>query len=135
MNSLGWLALAARTSKNQGHDLFEYADNLLIRGAEYTAKFNLNGSVPYTSDWRRCEALLVAGPWDVISENKKGITYWSAGATVESPAVWDLLYYTSEAKGLRNPWTTRAKEAYDQAGGEVVTGGEMPGFGDLLWAT
>ena len=135
MNSLGWLALAARTSKNQGYDLFSYRNNLLLRGAEYTAKFNLNESVPYDPAWRRCESVLVDGPWEEISENKKAIVYESDRVVKKSPAVWDLLYYTSEAQGLRNPWTTKAKEAYDEAGGEVVTGGEMPGFGDLLWAT
>ncbi|PYI30590.1 chondroitin AC/alginate lyase [Aspergillus indologenus CBS 114.80] len=134
MNSLGWLALAARTSKNQGHDLFGYADNLLLHGAEYVAKYNLNESVPYDPSFRRCESVLVDGPWEEISEYNRGVVRQSGGTVKKSPAVWDLLYYTSEAKGLPNPWTTQAKDAYDKAGGEVVTGGEMPGFGDLLWA-
>lgn len=135
MSGLGWLALAARTSKNQGYDLFSFADNLLLKGAEYTAKFNLNNSVPYDPKWRRCEAILVDGPWDSISEHNKGIVYDSGGVSKKSPAVWDLLYYTSEERRLQNPWTTEAKKTYDAGGGEVVTGGEMPGFGDLLWAS
>ncbi|KAJ5223126.1 uncharacterized protein N7469_009366 [Penicillium citrinum] len=32
MSGLGWLALAAQTSRNQGHDLFSFADNLLSEG-------------------------------------------------------------------------------------------------------
>jgi hypothetical protein len=135
MSGMGWLALAARTSKNQGYDLFSHGGNLLLKGAEYTAKFNLNESVPYDPKWRRCEAVLVNGPWDEISEYNKGISYQTSNGLRKSPAVWDILYYTSEAQGLRNTWTTKAKEAYDKAGGEIVTGGEMPGFGDLLWAT
>ncbi|EXK33453.1 hypothetical protein FOXG_02676 [Fusarium oxysporum f. sp. lycopersici 4287] len=135
MSGLGWLALAARTSKTQGYDLFGYGNNLLLKGAEYAAKYNLNETVPYDSKWRRCESVLVNGPWQNISEFNRGIVQEVSGVVKKAPAVWDLLYYTSEAKGLNNQWTTKAKEAYDAAGGEVVTGGDMPGFGDLLWAT
>ncbi|KAM0493449.1 hypothetical protein ACHAP8_009276 [Fusarium lateritium] len=117
MSGLGWLALAARTAKTQGYDLFSYGNNLLLKGAEYAAKYNLNETVTYDPSWRRCESVLVNG------------------GVKKAPAVWDLFYYTSEAKGLNNPWTTKAREEYDAAGGEVVTGGDMPGFGDLLWAT
>ncbi|KAF5541295.1 chondroitin AC alginate lyase [Fusarium mexicanum] len=135
MSGLGWLALAARTSKSQGYDLFGYGNNLLLKGAEYAAKYNLNETVPYDSKWRRCESVLVNGPWQNISEFNRGIVQEVSGVVKKAPAVWDLLYYMSEAKGLNNQWTTKAKEAYDAAGGEVVTGGDMPGFGDLLWAT
>ncbi|PNP79746.1 hypothetical protein FNYG_06839 [Fusarium nygamai] len=102
---------------------------------EYAAKYNLNETVPYDSKWRRCESVLVNGPWQNISEFNRGIVQEVSGVVKKAPAVWDLLYYMSESKGLNNPWTTKAKEAYDAAGGEVVTGGDMPGFGDLLWAT
>ncbi|KAL3454411.1 chondroitin AC/alginate lyase [Aspergillus insuetus] len=134
MAGLGWLALAARTSRNQGYDLVGHGDNLLLKGAEYTARFNFNESVPYDPNWRRCEAVLVDGPWTEISEWKKGIVYEVDGEVRKSPAVWDLLHYTFQAKGLRSPWTTRDKGAYNKAGGEVVSAGEMPGFGDLIFA-
>ncbi|KAH6887758.1 chondroitin AC/alginate lyase [Thelonectria olida] len=131
---LGWLALAARTSKNQGYDLFSYRNSLLLKGAEYTAKYNLNETVAYDSSWRRCESVLVNGPWEDISTNKRGVVYQtSAGVTTKSPPIWDLIYYAAKSKGLKHPWTTKAKAEY--GGEDVFSSNEMPGWGDLLFAS
>ncbi|ORY66050.1 chondroitin AC/alginate lyase [Pseudomassariella vexata] len=130
--SLGALGLASRTVGNQGFDLFSYGDNLLLKGAEYTAKYNLNETVPYDPDFRRCEAVLVAGPWKEISIQNRGIGVYG---TLTQP-IWDLLYYGATARGLQTPWTAKAKAAFDAAGGEVrVTWNDMPSWGDLLFAT
>ncbi|KAH7144161.1 chondroitin AC/alginate lyase [Dactylonectria estremocensis] len=132
---LGWLALAARTSKNQGYDLFTYSNNLLLKGSEYTAKYNLNETVPYDPDWRRCESVLVNGPWDVISTDKRGVAVETATGYTKSAPVWSLLHYAAKSRGLKSPWTTKAKAAYDDAGGEVaISGNDMPSWGSLLFA-
>lgn len=57
-----------------------------LKGAEYMAKFNLNSSVPYGPKWHRCEAMLVDGPWEKISEHNKGFVYESEGVLKKSPA-------------------------------------------------
>lgn len=134
-SGLGWLALAARTSKNQGHNILGYANNLLLKGAEYTAKYNLNQTVPYDKNWRRCESVLVNGPWAEISSYNRGVVNTTGTTVKKLPQAWDLLWYSFKANGLNAPWTMKAKAANDAAGGEAVfSGNEFPGWGDLLWA-
>ena len=48
MGGQGLLAEMCQIAWNQGLDLFGYADNRLLSGAEYTAKYNLWQKVPYT---------------------------------------------------------------------------------------
>lgn len=68
---LQWLALASQVVHNQGYDLYSLDNNLIFKGAEYTAKYNLNQTVPYDPKFYRCEAVLVDGPWDTISEENR----------------------------------------------------------------
>ena len=44
---LDFLATCAETAWNQGVDLYSAADNRLLKGFEYTAKYNLGHDVPY----------------------------------------------------------------------------------------
>lgn len=46
---VGELAAACQTAWNQGLDLFGFASNRLLAGAEYVAQYNLGRDVPYTS--------------------------------------------------------------------------------------
>lgn len=132
---LGWLALASRVAQSQGYDLFSYATDLLTKGSEYVAKYNLNQTVPYDPNWYRCEAVLVNGPWPNISTVNRGIGNVPSSGSVRSSAVWDLLYYGAAARNIQAPWTKQAKDAFDAAGGEVhVTSNDMPSWGDLLFA-
>lgn len=127
--ALGWTALASRTAKNQGYDLFAHSDFLLSLGAEHAAKYNMNETVPYDPTFFRCEAVLVKGPWTNISSNQRGIT--------PDRAVWDILYYTGKARGRDVTWVTKAKNVSDAMGGEgtpTKSINDMPGWGDLLWA-
>jgi hypothetical protein len=134
MVGLGWLGLAARTVQNQGYDLYRYEDDLLLKGTEYTAKYNLNETVAYDEKFRRCEAVLVNGPWKNISIDKRGIGEFSPTGA-RSQAVWDLLHYSAVAYGLKDPWTAKAKIANSAVKGEEgLTGNDMPGWGDLLFA-
>lgn len=45
---VGLLGSACQVAWNQGLDLFSYANNRLLAGAEYVAQYNLGKSVPYT---------------------------------------------------------------------------------------
>ncbi|KAL5339329.1 chondroitin AC/alginate lyase [Aspergillus crustosus] len=124
MSGLGWAAYAARVGQSQNLDLYSLGDNLLLKGAEYAAKFNLNESVEYDPKWFRCEAVLVNGPWDEISEEKRGVTNINP--------VWGILYYEYVKKRkLRAPWTSKAKE---EEGFEGAASNDHPSWGDLIWA-
>jgi len=126
LDGLGWLALASRVAGSQGYDLFAYSHNLLIRGAEYAAKFNLNETVPYNKNFYRCEAVLVNGPWANISSQSRG---------VQTKPVWDILHYGAASHHVNAPWTAKAKAAVDASGGEgPTTNNDMPSWGDLLWS-
>ena len=123
---LGWLALASRVVRNQGYDLFRYADDLIFKGSEYLAKFNLNETVPYDPSFYRCEAVLVNGPWASNSNINRGVV---------GTDIWDLMHYEATARGITAPWTGKAKKVVDAAGGEKRrTNNDMPGWGDILWA-
>ncbi|KAL2814525.1 chondroitin AC/alginate lyase [Aspergillus cavernicola] len=126
MSGLGWAACAARVGLSQGIDLYGLGDSLLLKGAEYAAKYNLNESVPYNPRWFRCEAVLVNGPWETISEKNRGVTG-------KNP-VWDIVYYQYVKKReAKAPWTSMAK-AEVGVEGAAVSGNEQPSWGDLIWS-
>lgn len=87
---------------NQGYDLFKYENNLLLRGLEYTAKYNVNETVEYDPRYARCNSRLVAGPWPTISDIHRGRldTWWSMA--------YDI--YTN-VKKQRIPWITKLVES------------------------
>lgn len=104
-------------------------DEVLLKASEYLAKYNLNETVSYDPKFARCEAILVDGPWDKISKQKRGV-----GPSM--PSVWDTIYYKYIAgRGRRAQWTAKAKEYYDSQGGQSSGGYSITGFGDLIWAT
>ncbi|PNH57018.1 hypothetical protein VD0003_g718 [Verticillium dahliae] len=127
-SGLGWAALAAETPETQGIDAWSELDSVLLKASEYTAKYNLNETVEYDPQFSRCLAVLVDGPWDAISEQKRGIS-------PDLPGVWDLIYYKyAVQRGKRAPWTAKAKEFYDAQGGQKSGGYTVMGWGDLIWA-
>lgn len=83
VTGLGWAAEATRTVQSQGGDLYSLSNNLLPKAGEYSAKYNLNGSVPYDPKFYRCEATLINCPWAAPSAISRGI------GTI---AVWDVSY-------------------------------------------
>ena len=125
-SSLSWTANAAKVIQNQGSgDLFGFDNDLLLRAAEYTAKFSLNHTVDYNPRLYRCEAVLVNGPWPVISTANKGFLV----------PVWDILYYEYAVKrGLSAPYITQAMAQYGFEGSLPNNAG-YTSWGDLIWAT
>ncbi len=65
---IGHLAEAAEIAWNQGIDLYSFADNRLLVGFEYTAKYNLGFDVPFDPAFHRG----TMGPWAVISAGGRG---------------------------------------------------------------
>ncbi|HUZ06272.1 MAG TPA: alginate lyase family protein, partial [Candidatus Paceibacterota bacterium] len=92
---VGLLGSACQVAWNQGLDLFGYADNRLLAGAEYVAKCNLSypaSSIPYTfynncADARQC----------YLSINALG--------RLDDRPVWELIYnHYAVLKGLPAPY-------------------------------
>ncbi|KAM0456360.1 hypothetical protein ACHAPV_007302 [Trichoderma viride] len=130
--ALGWTAEAARIMQSQGTDVYSLGDNLLLKAAEYTAKYNLGYDVPYDPKFYRCEAVLINGPWAMPSNISRGVV-------TPPPKVWDILYYQYVVKrGLRAPYTTKMKLTINGLGGEGNPGtsspDDHPSWGDLIWS-
>lgn len=117
-----------RTAQSQGIDLYGLGDNLLLKAAEYAAKFNMNGTVSYDPGWFRCEAVLVGGPWLNISKNAFGIT--------NQVPIWDHMYYQYVVKrNCKAPWTTAAREVEGFEGVHSKTSlNDHPSWGELIWS-
>ncbi|KAK6948054.1 hypothetical protein Daesc_009818 [Daldinia eschscholtzii] len=82
--ALGWAAEAARVVQSQGYDVYSLYGNLILKGAEYTARYNLGYEVPYDPKFYRCEAILVNGPWSAPSSISRGVA--------SGPHVWDVSF-------------------------------------------
>ena len=76
MLGVGLLSTTAQMAWSQGVDLFGYADNRLLRGAEYVARYNLGNDVPYTA-------------YTYGSVVQKAI---SSGSRGQLKPMWELLY-------------------------------------------
>ena len=103
--------------------MFSFLESTLLKGAEYSAKYNLNYTVGYDPDFYRCEAVLVDGPWKQISSVARGLTR----------PVWDLLYYQfNQRLGRSTPFLSEVKQEKDTE--DHVTNNDAPSWGDLIWA-
>lgn len=96
MFGLGNLAEACETAYNQGDEkMYAAFDNRLLTGYEYTAKYNLGESVPFTT-WtdisgRYCN-------WQTISDKLRGVFR----------PIYEIVYnHYVTRKGLDMPYTRR----------------------------
>jgi hypothetical protein len=88
---VGLLGYAAQTAWNQGVDLFGFASNRLLAGAEYTARYNAAKGVPYKT-YNECTN--VQQYW--ISTNGRG--------RLDDRPVWELIYnHYGVLQGLNTP--------------------------------
>ncbi len=109
---------------HQGLDLYGYDDNLLLKGFEYTAKYNLGEDVPFA------ETLDRTGKYHhtIISPNGRG----------RFRAVWEEIYnaYANRLK-VPAPFVKQVVEKIRPEGVGVPTaplGADHVGFGTLLFA-
>jgi hypothetical protein len=93
---VGLLGSACQVAWNQGVDLFGYADNRLLAGAEYVAKCNLSypaSTIPYTF-YNNC------------SEARQGAISINGLGRLDRP-VWELIYnHYVVQRGLSAPYST-----------------------------
>jgi hypothetical protein len=93
---VGLLGSACQVAWNQGVDLFGYADNRLLAGAEYVAKCNLSypaSEIPYTF-YDNC-----------ANARQHAISINGLGRLDERP-VWELIYnHYAVRRGLPAPYT------------------------------
>ena len=93
---VGLLGSACQVAWNQGVDLFSYADNRLLAGAEYVAKCNLSypaATIPYTL-------------YDNCSEARQHTISINGLGRMDRP-VWELIYnHYVVLNGLPAPYST-----------------------------
>jgi hypothetical protein len=117
---LALLAASCEIAWNQGIDLYAFDDYRLLKGFEYSAKYNLGGDVPFI------ETLDRTGKYHhyKISEEGRG----------RLRAVFEMPYnhYVNRA-GLQAPFTQKAAQAV-RPEGPGYPGADHPGFGTLLFS-
>lgn len=122
--AVGLVGSLAQMAWNQGDDLYGYDDNLILKGAEYEAEYNLGNSVPYTtytnSDVTQTE----------IASDSRG----------QIRPIWERFYnHYVVLKGLNAPYVEQfAKEVRPEGGGgdySSTSGGyDHLGYGTLLYS-
>jgi hypothetical protein len=104
---------------HQGLNLYAYADNRLLKGFEYTAKYNLGNDVPFTHVLDRTGKYEHFKP-SVISRG-------------ELRAVYEQIYnHYVNRMGLTAPYTEQAA-ARIRPEGPGRPGADHPGYGTLLY--
>ena len=116
---LAHLAEACEIAWHQGVDLYGAADNRLLRGFEYTAKFNLGLEVPFVA------ATDTTGKYKAkkISADRRG----------ELRPIFEMVWnHFEKRRQLSAPFTKQAAEKIRPEG--AAQGADHPGFGTLLFA-
>lgn len=115
---LGLLAQACEIAWNQGVDLYGEADNRLLHGFEYTARYNLGERVPFVPH------VDTTGKY-----RQKKIA--SAGRGAFRPIYEMVWNHYGVRRGLDAPFTRRAAEKLRPEG--AAWSADHPGFGTLLF--
>jgi hypothetical protein len=119
MLGLGNLAEACEVGFQQGLDMFGAMDNRLLKGYEYTAKYNLGQEVTFVQ-WKDVTGKY--SHWPVISPKTRG----------RFRPVFEIAYnYYVNKKGLSMPWTEKVLEKTRPEGAPPYA--DHPGFGSLLF--
>ena len=118
---LGNLAEAAEIAWNQGIDLFGAYDNRLLKGFEYTAKYNLGEEVPFT-------------PYVDKTGHYRHDKISDVGRGTFRPVFEMVLEHYKNRKKLSLPYIQKVvdKTHPEDAGPRPY---DQPGFGTLLFAT
>jgi hypothetical protein len=114
------LSDCAEIAWHQGLDLYGYADNRLLKGFEYTAKYNLGNNVPFTHVLDR------TGKYEHFKPSEM-----SRGAL---RAVYEQVYnHYVNRKGMAAPFTEQAA-AKIRPEGPGRPGADHPGYGTLFYS-
>ncbi len=128
---IGLLGVICQTGYNQGEDIFAYDDNRVLKGAEYTAKYNFaNLNVPFTEYTRNFkDAWSACGGVEthtIISDNGKG----------GLRPIWEILYHHYVVKkGIPARYVSMAARLHRIEGGGGDYGPNSGGFDNLGFGT
>ncbi|MER6081224.1 alginate lyase family protein [Streptomyces sp. NPDC001833] len=120
--AVGLLGDAAQVAWNQGVDLWAYDGNRMLANAEYAARYNLGGDVPFTPDLDRTGKYI-----------KQTVSAVSRGSL---PPVYEMYYaHYAGVRGLETPYT-RAAVFRGTGGARVVEGSndDLPSWGTFAYA-
>jgi len=104
---------------HQGLDLYGYANNRLLKGFEYTAKYNLNKEVPFMHELDR------TGKYEHFTPSEQ-----SRGDL--RPVYEQIFNHYVNRMGLAAPFTKQAAEKI-RPEGPGKPGADHPGYGTLLY--
>jgi hypothetical protein len=122
MLGLGLLAVVCEVAWNQGVDLYGYADNRLLAGVEYIAKYNLGFDVPYTT-YDNCDHVNQT----MISEAGRG--------AINRP-IWEQIYnHYVNRMGLSAPYSEAYAQLMRPEGGGGNYGPNSGGYDHLGYGT
>lgn len=119
MLGLGYLAVVAEIAWNQGLDLYGANDNRILLGFEYTAKYNLGGTVPFQPHR--------SGKYRFESLGEEGRGKFRARPIFEM-----VYYHYKKRKGIDCPYVEKVVQKMRPEGGG--TNGDHLGFGTVLFA-
>ncbi|MFJ8106325.1 alginate lyase family protein [Streptomyces sp. NPDC096132] len=120
--AVGLMGDAAQVAWNQGVDLWAYDANRILANAEYAARYNLGGDVPFTPDLDRTGKYI-----------KKTVSATGRGTL---PPIYEMYYaHYAGVRGLDTPYT-KAAVFRGTAGARVVEGSndDLPGWGTFAHA-
>lgn len=117
---LGSLAEAAEIAQSQGIDLYGALDNRLLKGFEYTARYNLGLDVPFAPAADRTGKYR----FEALSPEHRG----------EFRPIYELVWnHYVNRRGLHAPYTRRVADAL-RPEGDGPRPQDQPGFGTLLFS-
>ncbi|MFI9848650.1 AbfB domain-containing protein [Nonomuraea sp. NPDC051941] len=123
---IGLIGTIAEMAWNQGVDLYGYADNRIMKAAEYVAKYNLGQDVPFTTYKWGLGQNCAPREQPVISSTARG----------QDRPVWELLYnHYANRRGLALPYTKAYAERVRAEGGGGDYGPNSGGFDQLGFGT
>ncbi|MGR6974516.1 alginate lyase family protein [Streptomyces cynarae] len=120
--AVGLMGDAAQVAWNQGVDLWGFDDNRILANAEYAARYNLGGDVPFVPDLDRTGKYI-----------KTSVSAVSRGTL---PPIYEMYYaHYAGVRGLDAPYTKAA--VFRGTGGTRVVEGsndDLPSWGTLTYA-
>ena len=120
--AVGLLGDAAQVAWSQGVDLWGYDDHRILAGAEYAARYNLGGDVPFISDLDRTGKYIKTA----VSDKGRGTL----------PPIYEMYYaHYAGVRGLDTPHTKVA--VFRGTGGSRVVEGsndDLPSWGTFTCA-
>lgn len=122
MLALGSLAELSEMGLKQGVDLYAASGNAIMRGYEYTSKYNLGFTVDYQTAYDYCEKNYADYTPEAISPNGRG----------SFRAVFEIAYnHYVYRKGLAMPYTLKVMNVMGPEGAPF--GADNPGYGSLFF--